>query len=194
MKKFSSSDGGIGRSGFSLIEAVVAVAIFSVLIVAVANLYNGYHRLYALAGTQIALTQQSNHIMDELLYYSTQADRVLTAQTVNGRSLVSGESSLVLELPSVDEDGEIIDEAFDYAAFYIDGPGRLFIAVQPSASSARDNTTKPMGDSVVSLVFSYDDLNLDNAHKISVDLITQRQVAEQAVSNHTWSQITLRNH
>ena len=159
--------------GFSLIEVVVAVAVFVIVILGFFGLYDGYIRTFNTQQAQFIVTTSASALMNEVTTMVLQADRVLSAHTFSGTAYTSGASSLVLELPAIDSSGNILT-GHDYVVFYVSGNAayRLFEA---DAASNRRSGLKQLSDAVNSLIFTYDNIDVTQATKVDTQIETRIQ-------------------
>ena len=181
------------QQGFTLVEAMVVVAVSVILIIALLNLYDGYNRVYNSQQNLIRVAGSAGAIINDLQIYVSQADQVLGSHTFSGTNYSSGTNTLVLEIPTVDSGGNILTGKFDYAAYYASGT-KVYRLLQTDASSSRASILKQLSDSASSLSFAYDNGDFTQVQQVNVNVQTQIQVKQQAIVSHLTQSLYLRNH
>jgi prepilin-type N-terminal cleavage/methylation domain-containing protein len=190
ISKFESKK---NESGFTLVEMVIVIALLSLLLLAFLNLFDNHGKLFNFESGRIRTTSGTRFAMSELQKYTLQAESVLVSATVNGTSYSSSSSVMVLRLPSVDASNNAIDSTWDYVAFYLTGTN-LYRTVEANGSSVRASGTKLLSDTVSSLSFTYNSADFTQVNQIDVDLTSQLQIKNSAVSSREQQKLYLRNY
>ena len=178
--------------GFTLIEIIVGIGVFILLIFALFNLYLVYGSLYSFQDTQLTATMDGRVAMSEITFLTVQAYRVVGNITIATTTYYSGTTTLVLQIPSMAAGDGTISNTWDYAVFYINGTN-LYRTIQANAASSRISGTRLLTGNLQNLVFSYDNADLTQAQKVSIDINIQTQTAKYTATNHSTEQVTLRN-
>jgi prepilin-type N-terminal cleavage/methylation domain-containing protein len=180
-------------AGFSLIEVIVAMAIFLILSLALLSLYQAFGSLYGLGRAQFSAVGGVRVPLAEVVEYVSQAYRVVASQDFSGTLYTSNSSTLVVQIPAVDANDRVVANSWDYAVFYKNG-ARAYRQLQPAAESARSGGTRQLTDVATSLQFSYDNADFSLVKKVGVSLETFTQEGHITVSHVTSEEVALKNY
>jgi len=197
MKKITQTNKNsrlLPNSGFTLVEIIIVVLLFAIMIGTLYNLLDGYGKIRVYGEAQIITVEQGRAAMDEIAKYAAQSRRVLTSQTINGIIYASNAMTLVLQLPAINGNGDIVDGAWDYAAFYLSVGSRLYRSSEPNVASARPAGTKFLSDSVSGIQFTYDNADFAQVRNVSASIQTQHMARNKTVESNIAEQITLKNY
>ncbi len=179
-------------SAFTLLEVVIALALFSLMLLALVRFFISYNTSYGFERVLVSTSHSASLLMDEVTGAILPADQVLTSHTFSGVSRTSSASTLVLELPAIDATGAVIAGSYDYIAFYTDGTS-VYEAVDANASSSRTSRTRLLSDTIQSLTFSYDNVSFPAVTSVTVDVTTSASFKTQSTQTHLREQVYLRN-
>ena len=145
------------QKGFTLLESLVSVSLVVIISLVLMGLFIGHVRISRLVSSNADLLNQRTLLEQDFDRFIHLATRVVDNAVVNGTSYTSDVDTLVLEIPSVDGAGFVIENEFDYLAYYLDpsDPASLKVTFQPGPSSFRLNIDKSLGNSVESVEFFY---------------------------------------
>lgn len=166
------------QKGVTLLEALVSVSLVVIISLVLMGLFIGHVRISRLVSSNADLLNQRTQLEQDFDRFIHLATRVVDNAIVNGTSYTSDIDTLVLEIPSVDSSGFVIENAFDYLAYYLDpsDPSSLKVTFAPGAASFRLNIDKSLGTSVDSVQFFYDTPLPLSATKISVKVNLQQPI------------------
>lgn len=177
--------------GFNLIETLIAVAIMLVLGAALALLYRSVTTLHAYERALHGATEavgSIRHAVDEAV---RPASHVLVSHSFTAGSYSTGPTTLVLEAPSVDASGSVIDGLYDYIAFYL-SDNAVYRLAEPNAASARRAGTMNLG-SVTSLVFTYDSATMSEVTVVTLDVTASSTLRGSTAASRVHESVRLRN-
>ncbi len=181
------------EAGFTLIETVVVVFLFSLILVALSGLLDRHNYLYNFEVSLTKATGSARQAIDQIDTYSLQAHRVLASQVISGTTYNSGATVLVLQLPAINSSGLIIANTWDYVVFYTNGT-QLWQQIQAGSGSVRATGSKLLSSSLQSLAFTYNNNSFPSVKKISIDLQTREVYKTQNINFHLEQQVLLRNY
>lgn len=158
--------------GFTLIEAVLVIFVFSIVFLIISNLFIGQNNLYNFFMTEVRSGQAARLAMDRMVETSRQAEVVLDSHDFSGTVYASGPQVMVARLKSVDAGDEFITNSFDYVAYYLDSgnPRRLLEKLEANASSKRLSATRVLANNVYYLNFSYTPSSFSSAKEILISI------------------------
>ncbi len=180
------------QSGFTLIEVVITITLLAILLIGLFSLYDGYSRIYGTQQGLFLIVNSAGTTVSEFQERVQQASQIVTQRNFGGVSYTSGTNTLILELPSIDSSGEVIDSKFDYVLFYVSGT-KAFRILEADAASSRDSGTKQLSDTVSTMSFVYDSGTPNLSGSVKIDLTTQKRYSKQTQSFHTVQLTYLRN-
>lgn len=178
--------------GFTLIETIIVVALVSVLMLAIIELFINFNNSYALQNANINNSYSASAFLNETEELSLQADAIVSSKVVSGTTYTTDTSTLILELPSIDASGDTISGVHDYAVIYL-ANSKAYRILQADVASARRSGTKILSDVVNSLTFTFNNVTPASATKISIDVVTQKQVKQKTLQTHLTQTVYLRN-
>ena len=179
--------------GFTLLETIVVIFIFSTIMFAINQLFISIYNSYHVQNAIINNSYTAASFLNETEELSLQADAIVASKVVSGTTYTTSSSTLILELPSINSSGDIISSTYDYAVITLSPSTTVSRILSANASSARISGTKKLSDLVNSITFSYDSATPSLSKKISIDIVTQTQVKQEIVQAHLTQQVYLRN-
>lgn len=179
-------------TGYTLMEVVVTTALFAVLALGIEQLYVVYGRIVTLQTASIGVALGGSAIMDAVKSAGQEADHVVAAHAFSGVTYMSGTTTVVFELPSVDASGTVIPNSFDYVAVSATGTS-AYRLVDAAAGSARPPGTKLLTSLLASLSFSYDNASFPSVASVTADATTSAVVRGQTTAVHLSERVYLRN-
>lgn len=130
------------RVGFSLIETLVAIAISIVVGIVISQSFFSGWQAQLSQETYGELQRAGRFTLDEMTEQIWNASTVVGATTINATTYASDAETLILRLPPLDGDGDIIT-GDDYIVFNENGP-TIERIVGPHASSVRAAWHSPL--------------------------------------------------
>lgn len=182
----------LNNRGLTFIEAIIAVAVLIFVSVALLTLYNSYTKVYNYQETVMRVAGSARTTANELQNTALQSNQIVASHTFSGHEYSTDESTVVLEIPSVDGSGNIVSGKHDYAVFYTIGTD-LYKLVQADAASSRPSGLKQLSDSIAAITFIYNNADLAQADKIDADMQMQATSRRQTVTYNLRESIYLRN-
>ena len=181
------------HSAFTLIETVIVIALSLCVVTALSFLLYTFNKALSYGNISTQSYTSAGALLREIESLALSANAVLQTRSFSGTTYTSTTTSLVLELPSIDNSGNVIANARDYVVFYAAG-ANAYRLLEKNASSARVAGTKLLSSTLDTLAFSYDDTDFAQVRTVTVDIQTRAQVKEETVTSRLYQQIRLRNH
>ncbi len=160
--------------GVTLIESVVVIAI---LVIATLIVSATFVSLYNIAQINLAafeVKSQAGVALQRMTENIEEASLVLSSFTIHSHLYTTSENTLVLKLPSVSSEGEIIPGNFDYAAIFVSAPSNLIMDTEPSASSARPDGEIILSNLAENLNFRYNSSTSTDITTVEIFLKTAK--------------------
>lgn len=138
------------------------------------GIYLTYNQVYKVQIVYNELNTNSAIAMNRLSKNIRQSTNVVETKTVNSTAYTTDSDTLIIELPSIDSEHNIIYATYDYIVYYIDGT-QLKSDFEPDVSSSRSGGNSLIAQYVENIVFNYNDIDYDDTDKIEVILSTSKQ-------------------
>lgn len=177
------------KTGFTLIEVLVVVAIFAVCAVVLTSLFIGQNRIYKTETAELNVTSDARAALDDIDNFVRAATRTMDTYS----TYTAGSQVLILQIQSINASNQLLPGVYDYAVYYLTG-NDLFREIFPDPSSARPAQLKKLASNVTGLVFTYNNLDLALVTQVTTDLTIQENAGVQIRSITLSSKARLRNH
>jgi len=162
-------------SGFSLVELMVGLAIFSMIMTMIMVAYVGSQRDFITGIAKLDLNRNARLTIEWMRRDIKAADSLVTSRPINGTTYTTGNSELVLRLPSVDISGNIaVPNASDYVVYHVSttDPTHLERIVSAGAGSSRSSGTANVALQLSAIQFSSGGIGLSAVGSLaSVDTV-----------------------
>lgn len=178
--------------GLTLIEMLVTIALISLLLLGVFEIYYSFSKTYTKQNASMDVAISAARIVDEVNEMGLQARSVLASHTINGSAYSTGTSTLVLQLPAVSGSGDVVSNTYDYAVFYQSGTS-AYVSMDADAASSRKDVTRTLTSVLGSLTFTYDNGDPSLSNSILVDVTTHSTTSQQSFDTHLTHTVYLRN-
>ncbi|MEA3272518.1 MAG: prepilin-type N-terminal cleavage/methylation domain-containing protein [Patescibacteria group bacterium] len=181
--------------GFTIIEITIVIAIAAIAMLTVGSLFITQWQLYR-SESAIAEIKAQNMLAQKTITSAIEESfNVMSSSTINNVSYVSDENTIVLKLPAIDSNQDIIPDNFDYVAFERDGtnPTLLISDTETDATSIRPSGKKTIAQFVSTLNFGYNDSVWNNVSLVEITNITQKQAGDVLRESKTFKAVKLKN-
>jgi len=184
--------------GLSLIEILIAMAIVAVILIALLSLYTTGQKYFINESTRADTLQDSQYPLAWITRDVKEALQVLSSWG----SYTTSSNCLVLEIPSVDSSGVIIDISadFDYIIYRLNSNKLERIIDALDGVSSRTDDTRVLAENTNSLVFAFFDSQgaeltsgFDAASSINIALSSSRQGVGRTFQETLNAGVKLRN-
>lgn len=159
------------NAGFTLIELLLVMGIGSVIGVMLITFLVQQNGIFYQQSSKLNQGVSLNNAMLEINNVIHQASAIVPSLTDGNTTYTSGKQTLVMSLPSVNQNGDVIDKTFDYLVLTVDSKnsGIIRLLTFPSVSSTRPAGNKVLVSNASLLEVSYlDKNNLDISPSIAV--------------------------
>ena len=180
------------KRGITLVETVVVISITTLALFALTNLFLLFNSTYGYQQAVIATAGSAGSAMNALEAAVLPAKHILMSHDFSGTTYYSATTTLVLELPAIDDFGDVLPGAKAYVVFYASN-AVLYRLTEADAGSARTSGLKLLSTTLNSLAFTYDNSDFTKITKVAADLTTRVFYKQQEVQSHLTGQWYLRN-
>jgi len=179
--------------GTTLVETIVLIAISTIALLALINLFLIFNSIYGYQRAFIATAGSAGSAISALEAAVLPAERVLALRSFSGTTYTSTTTSLVLELPAVDASGNLILGAKDYIAFYVSST-TLYHLIEADAGSVRLSGVTTLSTTLSSLSFSYDNADFAQVTRVTAEVETSMLFKTELIGGALRGQWYLRNY
>jgi len=178
--------------GYTLVEVLITVVLFTLLVLGITQLYVVYGRVISLQTSSIGIALNGSSIIDAVRAAALPADHVVAAHTFSGVGYTTSADTALFELPAIDSSGAVIPNAYDYVGIYASGTN-VYRVIDAAVGSVRIAGTKRLTDALGALSFTYDNADLTLVTNVVVDATTTAVVHGQTTQVHLRTRVYLRN-
>ncbi len=150
-------------SGFSLIELLVVVTVSGVVGILMLAIFSQNNGLFVAQTAKISQGLNLNDVTSEIRETIRSASFVSSSYTSGSNTYTSGTDTLVLATPSLDNQGFVIAQTYDFMVIEKDSqnPKVLKKLVFPNAISSRENQNMVLAIKLSKIIFLYYDNDLN---------------------------------
>ena len=176
-------------------EAVVYLAIASILLVIIANIFITQSQVYDKETAKSDIDLYAKTALNRIVEASLSATTVVASRNFGVTNFQSGHQTLILELPSLDNNQNILINTYDYLALYLDPDtsSKLYMQIDAATGTARLDKTILLATFVTNLNFRYNKSNTVEATKIDVSLALEKIVRGITQRSENTTAIFLKN-
>ncbi|MBI4089785.1 MAG: prepilin-type N-terminal cleavage/methylation domain-containing protein [Candidatus Kerfeldbacteria bacterium] len=184
------------QRGMTLAEMLVGVFVMGIAGWIVYDVYVSAGRFSGSEQDRIEVDVSANRVLTVMDQYLRQAKSVLAQYPTSGApTYTSGDSAVVLALPTTLAGNTLHASATDIAVFYRNGTALvLLIDADEGASSTRTDGTREITANVKDAFFRYNTVAVTSATAATVLLRTQRTVLGAPYTQTALLNVTFRNH
>lgn len=181
--------------GVSLMETMIVIGVMAILLVIVAQIFALNYDVYAKQTARLDADTGAVFAARKISDFTRGASKVLATQNINGTWYTTSQDELVLRVPSIDANRDIIDATFDYIAIYRDATdtSKIFADTEIGTGSSRANGTKLITAHNGTMKFRYNAPDETDATRVSVFMINTKTVRGSTISSRAWTSLLLRN-
>lgn len=190
------------RSGFGLIEVIVVIAILGIISGVFIQSYLNSKKTFDIQKSKSALQTETRNSLDQVSKWIKLSNSVLSTLTINSKTYTTSDTTLILQVPSIDEDQDIIPNSYDYVIFKPNAtyPDQLQQIIYPDSHSSRDQLDRTINQNLSTIEFKYynssdAEITQNFENSVSVDTaISSEEVISDTTNTVTFNTKTkLRN-
>ncbi|MBU0597704.1 hypothetical protein KKF61_01755 [Patescibacteria group bacterium] len=160
----------------SLSEMLVTILILVIIISLLIGMYFTYIGAFKIQMAYNELNSNSIIAFDKITSRIKGAARVAEQATINSIEYTTDYDTLILELPSIDEDQNIIFGAYDYFVIYRDPADNTLLKfdIEPDTGSSRQSGARLVSEYVDEIIFNFNNIDYTAVNKIETILVTKQ--------------------
>lgn len=181
------------QAGFTLFEMIIVIFLLAILLVGLLNIFDWQQKVYNLEQADIAATGTARVALNAMTFAIAQGTEIVASRNINGTDYSTGGSTIVVEVPSYDSNGDWLPSDHDYLVFTANG-NRLEMITDAAANSDRKSGTKLLTDSLESFALTYNNGTPSQASQVTAIVTTRAYYrGNQSISVTLQETIFLRN-
>lgn len=181
------------QKGFTLTEVVILIGLFSIVLIGLLNIFDWQSKVYNLEHAEVMATGSARTAMNNMTIMLAQGTTLVNNRTISGTNYTSGGSSVIVQMPSYDSSGQVIQSTYDYVVYYTSG-SNLYQLTELGTGSARDAGTKLLTDRLNSLAFTYNSGDFSQVSEVGINLTTRANYrGNNSVTTNLIETVFLRN-
>jgi len=176
------------KSGFTLLETVIALSIFVIIALVVTSAFISHYRLYNFSAVQNDLKSQSFTVLDRISRVANESSTIAASHAFGSLALTSTSTTIIFQLPAKDISDNIIGGVYDYIAFKKSPTSTiLYEYIDGGAGSIRKTSGKTLSLFVSNVIFRYNSsiaANSTNAQAL-ITLVKTISGSQKTFTNST---------
>ncbi len=177
---------------FTLIELLIVLGLMAVMFLVLNMFFVSTHSAIVYQDALMDVSGSSSAVVNAVGEAVRPATRIVGTHAFASGTHATDGGALVVEVPSIDEDGAAIADAYDYVAFYRDGSD-VYAETAADSSSSRDDRTKLLARNASSLTFAYDTDEPSTATLVTLRIETEGSAVSRTASSSAQATFYLRN-
>ncbi len=175
-------------------EVLVVTFLLAILVTLGVGIFLSNNKFYENESGKVLNNNATREAADRINEYTRAATKFAASRVYDGVNYATGATVLVLEIPAINSQGQIISGIFDYVIVAQDpnAANRLILIVDPHPSSLRLPRFHELTPALTSLSFTYDNSDLSLARKVDYT-IKVRQTGRYPASDQIAGSASLRN-
>lgn len=192
----------LNNKGFSLAELMVALGLGVFMLSAVLSLNVLAKESFTIGTAFMDIHGSARKTMDWMTKDIRWAEQVVSSHTIGAQTYTTGDSEIILQVPSIDGSGDVITTSDDYIIYHVNSSDstQLERIVDADSASSRSDETKILINDLNSLNFSSSGTGLSSVSDVTsltnveVGFSTSKTPAQgKSVSESLNSVVELRN-
>lgn len=169
------------QSGLTIVEAVIALAIFSMAAIVIVSLFIQHTKLFSIEEKLGSLKINKSSFARTFSDLGNAASTVVASQNIGGTLYTSSASTVIFRVPAVDNSGNLLANNFDYAVFYREGDD-VCVRIEAASGSREKTGQKILAPNATNLSFVYNTAVPADALMVEAFLRPQSGTVEDPVS------------
>jgi prepilin-type N-terminal cleavage/methylation domain-containing protein len=178
--------------GFTLVELIITLGISFAALAGLVNMFFIFNATHEYQRIFHATAGSASASMNAIEAAVLPARHVLSSRTISGTTYSSGPSTLVLEVPAVDDIGNMVNGTNDYIVIVASSTS-LYRITDAAATSARESGTTLLSTTLNALSFTYDEASYADVSRVTADVHTRATYKNDTAQTRLIEELRLRN-
>lgn len=177
---------------FTLLEVLIAIALLALMLTILASFFVSATGTYEYQSAAMRQDREVRIVAQRIEENVREARAVADTHAFGMEARATSDRTLVLELPALDTEGEVIDGYVDHIAFYAQG-NIVYEEIDAAPGSARESGRRTLSSVIEELEFSYDSAPASEVRAVIIDVVARALVREKEVQGSITRTLYLRN-
>lgn len=173
-------------------DTLITLSIIVILSVLIVGLYFSYNNIFKIYLVKSDLQNSNTISLYKMTSTIKSASNIVESKTINSQNYTTSINTLILELPSVDNNQNIIPNTYDYLVYFLDSTN-LKSSQEAAAGSSRESGIYLIGENINNIIFSYNKNIISQADKVEITLTAVKEIKQISQKLISHSQAKLRN-
>ena len=192
----------LNNKGFTIVETIFSTFIGVVILGMVSILYVMANNNMTMGLALAEINSDSRLSMDRIIRDVRWGTQIVTNRTVSSTNYVTGDDELIIEIPSIDTNGDVIASTYDYVIYSLDPSDSTLLRkiVDPDVASNRGSLNQIIADNISSFALGSGGTDLGSVGSLSsvtsleIALTVNKQpLLNKTVTETINSEVELRN-
>ncbi|OGY23638.1 MAG: hypothetical protein A2Y57_03960 [Candidatus Woykebacteria bacterium RBG_13_40_7b] len=164
------------QKGITLIEVVIAAGLIGFLGIILGDILINHQSLFNEENLNMEIISENKRVLKDISNSVRNASDVLVSYTIGADTYQTNDQSLVLKIPSVDNNGNTIFGSYDHIVFFIDALNshKLIKKTLVATGSSRQNSEISQTLSLSDLKFEFNTPLVEDSTLIKTELEIQK--------------------
>lgn len=176
----------------TLTDTLVSIFIFVIIITSMTGIFFAYKDIYTVEIVYNELTTNATILMNKITTTIRQGTAIQETKNINGTDYTTDYDTLIISLPTIDTNNNILADTYDYIVYYRDPTDNTHLKsdLEADASSKRNSGQSFEGEYIDTLNFNYNNTNYAMVDKVETILVTkkvanksEREIIMQSTTN-----------
>jgi len=183
------------QKGFTLANMLITLSILVILSALVLSIYFSYNNVLKIYLAKTDLQTYNIIALNRIASMIKSANNIPETKTINSNSYTTSTDTLILELPSVDSNQDIITNTYDYIVYYLDlaDTTKLKSSTEAAAGSVRITGDNLVANNVKNLIFNYNNDQISSTNRVNITLTLEKVVNNKVLKLVSQTSAGLRN-
>ena len=166
------------QKGFGVFEIIIGLVVISTIFLVLMDSFLMHGRLFRAGSTQSEMQYCKARIGEHFSKYIRSANAVVSSATINAEDYVTDRDTLILSIPSINPQNDVIEGSYDYLVFYrgASKDEEFYYYLKPDAQSSRNAIEKQLCSCMGSIDFSYNNNKPELSDTVLVEAVFSKTI------------------
>ena len=202
----------LNNKGFTLVEVMFSTFISVIILGMVMILYVGANNNMTMGLALAEINSDGRLVTDRIVRNVRWGTQIVPSRTVSTTTYTTGNDELIIQIPSIKDDGDVLADKYDYVIYVLDPPldpldstdtttMRMIVDPDPDSESTRNSFNQIIAENINSFALSSGGIplleligGLSGITSLEIVLIVDKQILlNQNATETIISEVELRN-
>lgn len=181
--------------GFTIIEITIVITLAALTLIIASTLFITEWQILGSETAKSELRSQNIAAQTEIARAVEESFEIVNSKIINSGSYASDSDTIILKLPSVDSDQDVIPETFDYEVFERDAadPAKLISDTEINVQSSRPSGKRTVAGFVGTLNFRYNNNVWSDVDFVEINIMNEENINGGLKNYKTFAAVKLKN-